>query len=79
MHIQLATTFSKDNRIFLVGDSAHAFVPTGGFGLNTGLGDVVNLGWKLAAVIRQNTSPDLLATYEQERRPICLHNLNIAQ
>lgn len=79
MHIQLATTFSKQNHIFLVGDSAHAFVPTGGFGLNTGLGDVVNLGWKLAAVIKQNASPDLLTTYEQERRPICLHNLNIAQ
>ena len=79
MHIQLASSFSKDNRIFLVGDSAHAFVPTGGFGLNTGLGDVVNLGWKLTAVIKQNAEPSLLQTYEQERRPICLHNLNIAQ
>lgn len=79
MHIQLASTFSKQNRIFLVGDSAHAFVPTGGFGLNTGLGDVVNLGWKLAAVIKQGASSSLLSTYEQERRPISLHNLNLAQ
>ncbi len=78
MHIQLASHFSKENRIFLVGDSAHAFAPIGAFGLNTGLGDVVNLGWKLAAVIRHEASPLLLETYEKERRPVCLHNLLIA-
>lgn len=79
MHIQLAKHFSKHNRVFLVGDSAHAFVPTGGFGLNTGLGDVLNLGWKLAAVIKHQAKPTLLETYEQERRPICLRNLHAAQ
>lgn len=79
MHIQLAKQFSKNNRLFLVGDSAHAFVPTGGFGLNTGLGDVLNLGWKLAAAIQQKMSANLLATYEQERRAVCLRNLNAAQ
>lgn len=79
MHTQLAKQFSKNNRIFLVGDSAHAFTPTGGYGLNTGLGDVVNLGWKLSAVIKQQANPILLETYEQERRPICLRNLNAAQ
>lgn len=79
MHIQLAKQFSKNNRIFLVGDSAHAFVPTGGYGLNTGLGDVNNLGWKLAAVLKNQASPALLETYEQERRPVCLNNLKAAQ
>lgn len=79
MHIQLAKQYSKLNRVFLVGDSAHAFVPTGGYGLNTGLGDVINLGWKLSAVIKQNANPDLLETYEQERRPVCLNNLMAAQ
>jgi 4-hydroxyisophthalate hydroxylase len=79
MHIQLAKHFSKNNRVFLVGDSAHAFVPTGGFGLNTGLGDVVNLGWKLASVIKYGADPILLETYEKERQPICLNNLKAAQ
>ncbi len=79
MHIQLAKQFAKNNRVFLVGDSAHAFVPTGGYGLNTGLGDVTNLGWKLSAVIKHKANPVLLATYEQERRPVCLHNLKAAQ
>lgn len=79
MHIQLAKHFSKNNRMFLVGDSAHAFVPTGGYGLNTGLGDVINIGWKLSAVIKHKANPILLETYEQERRPVCLNNLNAAQ
>jgi 2-polyprenyl-6-methoxyphenol hydroxylase-like FAD-dependent oxidoreductase len=79
MHSQIATQFTKDNRIFLVGDSAHAFSPIGSLGLNTGFGDVVNLGWKLAAVIHQHAAPALLETYEQERRPICLNNLLLAQ
>lgn len=79
MHIQLAKHFSKNNRVFLVGDSAHAFVPTGGFGLNTGLGDVVNLGWKLASVLKHEADPILLATYEKERQPVCLNNLKAAQ
>lgn len=79
MHIQLAKHFSKNNRVFLVGDSAHGFVPSGGYGLNTGLGDVINLGWKLAAVIKDNANPSLLETYEQERLPVCLNNLKAAQ
>lgn len=79
MHIQMAQTFSQDNRIFLVGDSAHAFVPTGGFGLNTGLGDVTNLGWKLAQVLKGQSEHSLLKSYEEERRPVCLHNLKLAQ
>ncbi len=79
MQIQIADQFSKENRLFLVGDAAHAFAPTGGFGLNTGLGDVTNLAWKLAAVINHGASEDLLKTYETERRPVCLTNLKAAE
>ncbi len=49
----------------MVGDSAHGFVPTGGFGLNTGFGDVVNLAWKLAAVIKKQMHEHVLETYEK--------------
>lgn len=79
MQIKLAEHFSKDNRVFLLGDSAHAFAPTGGFGLNTGLGDVTNLGWKLAAVIHKKASDHLLKTFEIERKPVCLRNLEAAE
>ena len=79
MQIKIAEHFSKDNRIFLVGDSAHAFAPTGGFGLNTGLGDVANLGWKLSAVIHKKASDNLLKTFEAERKPVCLRNLEAAE
>lgn len=79
MQVELAQTFSKDRRVFLVGDSAHAFAPTGGFGLNTGFGDVENLGWKLAEVIKGAAAPALLDSYEQERRPIAQRNLMAAE
>ena len=57
MQIQLAEHFSKDNRVFLMGDSAHAFSPTGGFGLNTGFGDVTF----------NTTSNRLLNTFRQRK------------
>jgi putative polyketide hydroxylase len=57
-------------RIFLAGDAAHEMPPTGGFGLNTGVQDVHNLVWKLAAVLRGAASPQLLETYHDERQPV---------
>ncbi|MCU5462668.1 FAD-dependent monooxygenase [Bacillus cereus] len=65
----IATKF-QDNRIFLVGDSAHIMPPTGGFGSNTGIQDAHNLAWKLAAVIKGKAKPKLLETYHEERYPV---------
>ncbi len=60
----------RRGRIFLAGDAAHLNPPFGGHGLNTGLGDAVDLGWKLAAVLDGWGGPELLDSYQLERRPI---------
>lgn len=60
--------------VFLVGDSAHSFYPTGGHGANTGIADAVDLGWKLAARLNGWGGPRLLDSYEAERRPVALFN-----
>jgi FAD-dependent monooxygenase len=69
----LADSYGRD-RILLAGDAVHTMIPTGGYGMNTGLGDAVNLGWKLAATIQGWGGPALLASYEIERRPIADRN-----
>ena len=65
-------------RVFLAGDAAHLFTPTGGMGMNTGIDDAVNLGWKLAAQIAGWGGPVLLDSYEAERRPIGQRNTAFA-
>jgi 2-polyprenyl-6-methoxyphenol hydroxylase-like FAD-dependent oxidoreductase len=62
-------------RIFIAGDAAHLMSPTGGFGMNTGIGDAVDLGWKLEAVLKGWGGSDLLRSYEAERRPVGLRNV----
>jgi 2-polyprenyl-6-methoxyphenol hydroxylase-like FAD-dependent oxidoreductase len=69
MHAQVADSF-RVGRVFLAGDAAHRFPPTGGLGLNTGVVDVHNLAWKVAWVVFGRASEALLDTYEQERRPV---------
>lgn len=67
------------NRVFLVGDAAHLFTPTGGQGYNTTVDDAANLGWKLAAVCSGWGGERLLATYEAERKPIGHRNTGFAR
>ncbi len=69
MTAQVAERF-VEGAIFLAGDAAHRFPPTGGLGMNSGIGDAHNLAWKLAWVLRGRAPASLLDTYEQERRPI---------
>ena len=64
----------KAGRIMIAGDAAHLFTPTGGFGMNTGIDDTSNIGWKLAAVLQGWGGPKLLDTYETERKPIGYRN-----
>ena len=67
----------RKNRVFLAGDAAHVHGPVGGQGLNTGVQDAVNLGWKLAQVVNGTSPGSLLDTYHAERHPVAarvLHN-----
>jgi 2-polyprenyl-6-methoxyphenol hydroxylase-like FAD-dependent oxidoreductase len=66
-------------RMMLAGDAAHLFTPTGGFGLNTGIEDVANLSWKLAAVLQGWGGDTLLSTYQVERKPIAVRNTDFAR
>jgi 2-polyprenyl-6-methoxyphenol hydroxylase-like FAD-dependent oxidoreductase len=65
-HHRVADRF-REGRVFLLGDAGHVHSPAGGQGMNTGIGDAVNLGWKLAGVVKGQVSPVLLDSYEEER------------
>ena len=77
-HALVAQRFGA-GRVFIAGDAAHLFTPTGGLGYNTAVEDAVNLGWKLAAVVRGEAPPALLESYEAERRPLALRNTGYAR
>ena len=65
----------RDGRVFLVGDAAHRHPPTGGLGLNSAVQDAQNLCWKLAAVLGGQAGPELLESYEAERKPVDARNV----
>jgi hypothetical protein len=64
-----------EGRVTMAGDAVHKLSPTGAFGMNTGIQDAVDLGWKLDAVLRGWGGAELLRSYESERRPVALRNV----
>lgn len=74
LHHRIVDSY-RCNRLFVAGDAAHIHSPAGGQGMNTGIQDSVNLGWKLARVLRGERGDSLLDSYDAERRPIGLHLL----
>ena len=77
-HALVAESFQKGH-VFLGGDAVHLFTPTGGLGYNTAVEDAVNLGWKLAAVLKGQAQPQLLNSYELERKPLAIRNTTYAR
>ena len=73
-HHQSVARQWRVGRVFLAGDAAHLFAPTGGVGMNTGIGDACDLAWKLDAVLRGWGGEALLESYEIERKPIAIRN-----
>ena len=73
----LAKQYVKD-RVVLVGDSAHSMSPTGGMGMNTGMQEVLDLGWKLQATLEGWGGSGLLGSYDSERRPIAARNISFS-
>jgi 2-polyprenyl-6-methoxyphenol hydroxylase-like FAD-dependent oxidoreductase len=68
-----------DGRVLLAGDAVHLMIPTGGLGMNTGVGDAIDLGWKLAGTLQSWGGPGLLASYEAERRPTGHRNVGASR
>jgi hypothetical protein len=69
----------QDGRVLLAGDAVHLMIPTGGLGMNTGVGDAIDLGWKLAGTLQGWGGPGLLASYEAERRPVGERNVGASR
>ena len=68
-----------DRRVLLAGDAVHLVIPTGGLGMNTGVGDAIDLGWKLAGTLQGWGGPGLLASYETERRAVGAKNVGASR
>jgi len=77
-NLLLADRYGK-GRVFLAGDAVHLVIPTGGLGMNSGIGDAIDLSWKLAATLRGWGGPNLLASYEVERRQVGEHNVGASR
>ena len=77
-HALVAEHF-RQGRVFLGGDAVHLFTPAGGLGYNTAIEDAVNLGWKLAAVLKGRADAALLDSYEAERKPLAIRNTGYAR
>jgi len=72
-HLLVADSYGQ-GRVLLAGDAVHQYIPTGGYGMNTGIGDAFDLAWKLGALVQGFGGEQLLASYESERRPVGLAN-----
>ena len=77
-HLLCAERYGE-GRAFIAGDAARLVIPTGGLGMNTGAGDAIDLSWKLAGTLAGWGGARLLASYEQERRPIGLRNVKVSR
>jgi 2-polyprenyl-6-methoxyphenol hydroxylase-like FAD-dependent oxidoreductase len=73
-NLLIADSFMQD-RVFLAGDAVHLVIPTGGLGMNTGVGEATDLAWKLAGTLQGWGGPNLLASYQSERQPIGARNV----
>jgi 2-polyprenyl-6-methoxyphenol hydroxylase-like FAD-dependent oxidoreductase len=73
LHLLVGDRF-RDGRVFLAGDAVHLVIPTGGLGMNSGVGDAIDLSWKLAGTVAGWGGPGLLDSYQQERRKVALRN-----
>lgn len=78
MRLMVADRY-RDGRVFLAGDSAHLVIPTGGLGMNTGIGDAIDIAWKLEHVVKGFAPAALLDTYELERRAIGKRNVGASK
>jgi len=76
-HLVVAESYGR-GRVWLAGDAAHQYVPTGGYGMNTGVGDAADVAWKFAAFVQGWGGANLLDTIESERRPVGLANCQAA-
>src|SRR5712692_9189415 len=77
-NLLLADSYQQ-GRVFLAGDAVHLVIPTGGLGMNSGVGDAIDLSWKLAAVLQGWGGPNLLPSYETERRQVGERNVGASR